>query len=260
MCNIKISCTLFFIIIGASLFSQTQFEGKITYKLTTDKIVDSNIIEVYYGKQKIIGIMKRNNATNGRKESILIDFTKGLISRINTERKNFQTDSLIRRMNKSVRQTFIKTGKTDNILNQHCSEYTFANTAKTEDLENMHYLFWYADSLDFSVQGNLPITSDLFLFTNGQKVGMGLKINDIKHNDKFELHPISIDTFSPPDTIFEIPVDYQVVKNIDSIPNDGVADSVAKYSPPVVKLPKKVPLPTNKKKLIPKAAATYRKE
>lgn len=171
----KILLPFLSILFISAIFSQIPFEGKITHKITSELENQSGIIEMFYGKQKVRGIANDSNLERNS-DITIFDFAKGLKYHIHPLEKTYTIDSLDRKSPNNFFNSFIKTGKHNTISSHYCSAFAITDTIK-DDNENMHFIFWYADSLYFPINNQYINSSEIFAFTNGKNIGMGMDLS-----------------------------------------------------------------------------------
>lgn len=256
MKNIILHFLLAFII--APSFAQSVFEGKVTHKLTAETESKSGMIEIYYGKKMIKGIIKQNDDKETGKDDILLDFNKGLVYHLNAVDKTYRLDSMKGRPS-GVMSALNPWKEKDRVISgYHTSAYIPKDTAEMNLFGNMTMLFWYADSLLFPVDDQLMGSDEIALFTNGKTIGMGLNMSmEFGESKKiFELAPVSIEPGILPVSTFEIPADFAFVYDTPVIPDSlreedaFMTDSVTTTPAPPVKktIKKKTPPKPNKSK------------
>lgn len=192
------------------VFSQTPFEGKIIFKLTTEEENQSGRLELLYGKDKIKGEMKRSGPEAKKDDIIIIDFSKGIIYEINDSAKKYS----IRQLKSPDNNLFVNYRKTEMkkmILGQPCSAFSFIDTTEKSDfIGDMDFMFWYADSLFYPVNEKYMHSDDIPIFTNGKNIGMGMtaKMKVIDKATFFDLQPIEIIPMPLADSLFTLPRSY----------------------------------------------------
>lgn len=251
--------------------AQTVFEGKVTHKLTAETESKSGMIEIYYGKKMIKGIIKQNDDKETGKDDILLDFNKGLVYHLNAVDKTYRLDSMKGRP-AGVMSALNPWKEKDRVISGfHTSAYIPKDTAEMNLFGNMTMLFWYADSLLFPVDEQLMGSDDIALFTNGKTIGMGLNMSmEFGESKKtFELEPVLIEPGNLPASTFEIPADFTIELNDTPVIPDSLReedafmlDSVKTQTTPPVKkvIKKKTPPKPNKSKPPVKSNAATRKE
>jgi hypothetical protein len=238
---------LVLLISGSLVFSQSPFEGKVTHKLNDESKAKSGNIEIYYGKQKLKGILVSNDTNETGKDDLLMDFSKGLVYHINTREKTYRFDSINNKHSENLPPLFASKSNNKTILGHHSSAYSTMDTAKTDMAGDFKMMFWYADSLSFPVDEK-NMNSDLIAFTNGKTICMGMFMQlDLGDGAKgFEIKPVLIEPMHLPESVFEIPGDYTL-----EIVQPPMADTAAQYEAPMPSKPKmnKAAKTINKKKL-----------
>ncbi|MGG9964620.1 hypothetical protein [Ferruginibacter sp. SUN106] len=272
----KIALSILLAIFGLTLFAQTQFEGKVTHTFITERENETGTIEVFYGNQKIKGLKKIKGKENENgTDDLVIDFTKGILYKINAVTKTYSADTFINKKN-TVFGTLLKLpGKNKTILDHSCSAFTITGNGKNEFMGEMDFLFWYADSLYFTIDEKYLQSDEVTLFTNGKTIGMGISVTTQAGNIKqvFELIPAQVEPMHLPDSLFEIPgdytvetVDYRTIISDSAITDSAqmmmmkAADSAVKIIAAAEELKKKTPHKPVKNKAGIKSAATRRKE
>lgn len=192
---------------------------------------------------------------------------------INHLNRTYKIDSIKNKMSHSFPSFVPIPEKNKLILNRSCSAFSLDSSKKNVFTDKMNFLFWYADSLHFSVDDKYLISDDMAVFTNGKTICMGIKIIIDDHNVKktAELTPVLVTPMHLADSIFEIPADYilEVTGNqyIQETPVDSTVmvqiateDSAIKSikSPGVSK--KKTPAKSTPNKSAVKSPANKRKE
>jgi len=217
---------LFCFLLSCSMaFSQTPFEGKISYKLAAENEHESGTIEVLYGNQKIKGSFKKNSLEFNDHHVILIDFLKGIIYDINDSTKSYTAKSLKNKPDMDFISRYNKSGIKKNILGQTCSSFSLVDTTnKGEFFGDMEFIFWYADSLYFIVSEEYLNSDDMIIFTNGKNIGMGMtmKTEDLGKNTFFNLEPVKIEAMPLADSLFELPAGYVLKKTGEQQPGTGL--------------------------------------
>jgi hypothetical protein len=265
----KTSLSILLTIFTLTLFAQTQFEGKVTHTFKTELDNETGTIEVFYGNQKIKGLKKIKGKENENgTDDLVIDFSKGILYKINAAAKTYSADTFINKTN-TVFGTLTKlSGKNKIILDHSCSAFTI--TDKNEAIGGMDFLFWYADSLYFVVDEKYLQSDEAALFTNGKTIGMGISVTMQAANAKmvFGLTPSLIEPMHLPDSVFEIPKEYILEASTDQyLKSDSVIkvemsriDSAINPPKPPKAIKNKIPVKSTPKKVAAKSTATKRKE
>ncbi len=211
---LKACLSIFFLFSCFSLFPQIPFEGKITYKLTTESDDRSGVIEVFYGKQKIKGILKNAGIKLKKANIMLIDFSNNLLYEIDDSTKSYTVDSIGIKSANSLFSRYQLSGKKKNILQKPCSEFYYIDTVSDDIVRNLDFLFWYADSLYFPVNDKYLGSDEIVMFTNGKNIGMGMamKMEIFKKETFLNLQPIQIEPRQLADPLFDLPAGYTLKK------------------------------------------------
>ena len=234
--------SLLLLLITSLAFAQTAFTGKVTHIFKNDQEKESGTIEIFYGDQKVRGIKKlalpKKDDDN---DDIMIDFSKGVIYHINPFQKTYSVDTMKARPASTFPLLVAEPSKNTTVLNHHCSAFIVNDNDKTGFMDNMNFLFWYADSLYFPVNEKNLLSDEISLFTNGKTIGMGIAITMQEAGNKkiFGLTPVAIEPMALPDSLFEVPKDYVLETTEQYLRADTAtmmeADSAARIMDSVVK-------------------------
>jgi len=260
--KMKIILLPFLLIFSLNLLAQAPFEGKVTHKLTTETTTKSGMVEIYYGKKMIKGIIRQNDEKDLGKDDLLLDFNKGLVIHLNSIDKTYRMDSMKGKSPGMMSALDPMKDQNRVILGYHTSAYIPKDTAGMNLFGNMSLVFWYADSLLFPIDEQFIGSDDIALFTNGKTIGMGLNMNlEIGESKKtFELDPLLIEPGNLPDSIFDIPGDFVM----ESIVADSIAMVDTTYTTPAPAekkiIKKKTPAKPARSKQPVKSKTALRKE
>jgi len=270
----KTFLSLYLLLLTPAVFSQLPFTGKVTHLFKNDEEDENGTVEVFYGNQKVRGIKKLAHPKHDYdNDDLLIDFSKSVIYHINPLQKTYSIDTMKAGPASTFPLLVAEPSKNTTILNRHCSAFTVNDKEKMGFMDNMGFLFLYADSLYFPVNEKKLLSDEIALFTNGKTIGMGIAITMQEGGNKkiFGLTPVAIEPMAVPDSLFEVPKDYvlettyQYLKSdtavkmaVDSVAT--IMDSMIRVNTPPKKPVKKTTPKSTKNKAPVKGAATRRKE
>ena len=258
----KISLPFLLLICSFSMYAQAPIEGKVTHKLTAETETKSGLIEIFYGKKKIKGVIRQNDDKESGKDDLLLDFNQGLVYHLNAVDKTYRVDTMIGKTVNTLSALTPLAEKNKVKLGVSTSAFSIKDTSNMNPLGNMTMEFWYADSLMFPIEEKYLGSDESVLFTNGKTIGMGLIMNfELGESKKtFELEPVLIEPGNLPDSIFEIPGDFVM----ESIVADSIAMVDSTYNTPAPAarkiIKKKTPAKPTRSKQPVKSNATLRKE
>src|SRR4051812_26741165 len=78
----------------AGAIGQSNFEGKVNYRMTISQEPDSSTVEALFGNQKIKVLVNPGMNKPGDREDLLLDFEKGILYKITNHSRRFTVDSL----------------------------------------------------------------------------------------------------------------------------------------------------------------------
>ncbi len=257
-----IAFLLFLLFCNTMIFAQTPFQGIVQLRLKDESEKKSGRVEIYYGQNKILGMIRTKDSSENGKDDILLDFSKGIQYRINRQTKTYRVDSITADKDPLMSDNMVlDSSKRRTIIGYSSAAYSLKDSTESSFFGNMEMTSWYADSLFFPLEKAYAGSSETKIFTNGKTIGMGMEMSLSLGKDMkkaFELLPLSITPQLMPDSLFEIPVGFaEEVPMADSFayPISPVEDAPA-ISKPATKSAK--PRQTTKTKT--KSAATKPKE
>ncbi len=245
------------LLIVNSIFAQKNFEGKIIYKINSGSPGESAVITAYFGNQKIKADYKNLDSARDGKESVLLDFEKGIVYYINARAKTYRANNILDKNMDRMPAIKPLPEKNKQLLGYSCAAYITTDTSRNEYMAFNPFYFWYADSLFFKVKNEYSNIDMVPFFTNGTRVGMGVQMN-LGHGWgelNVELSPIAVKEQPVTDTVFAL-TGLQLEINRSYMPEDSTqikADSIDK----VVQRPADsvVQMISQKAKLVKKTAS-----
>jgi hypothetical protein len=261
----KILLSLSFLLIIAAVYPQAPFVGKITHKMTSNQENMVGTIEIFYGEQKIRAVKKIEGGKEFDDADMVVDFFKGIVYHMNTALKTYRADTIKSNSFHRSPKFVAVAAKNTTLLNHQCSAFTVIDKNAKGLMDDMDFVFWYADSLYFPVYDDNFLFEETALFTNGKHIGMGITINMQLGDKKLiaAISPVTIEPRPVPDSLFEIPKDYVLETTSQYIMADTavIQEIDGLKANPVPKKPIKKTVPQSNKKKVPvQRTATRPKE
>jgi|GEM_PF-2228250 len=178
------------------LNAQTNFEGRIDFRMTSPDSSVNVVITAYYKKDKIRFDTQVFSAVPGmdvKNERIIIDFSDSSIFRIKEEERFVETEKMVSNKNDDLPQLVPDSSNQLIILDRPCTGYSAGQIEKKELKEGKEVttkasiLIWYADDLLFIVPSKFHLIQMVPLFTNGH-IALGSDIHIESDGQTISLH------------------------------------------------------------------------
>ncbi|MEP7141999.1 MAG: hypothetical protein ABI707_03965 [Ferruginibacter sp.] len=209
--------------------SQDNFEGKITYRISSSMEKENSTMEVLFGDQKIKVLVTPSVSKSNNKEDLILDFKNGVFYKITNRNKTYAIDSLKKSGNDIINSQKLMVAlpeKNAILLGYKSSAFTIpAAEIRGLPSTNVMATFWYADSLQYKIPEKYTSVQMVPLFTNGSSVGLGIKLvmqMEQNKNDTSEFLVLTIEPKKIPDSLLGLPPGYALASENNAFDENQV--------------------------------------
>ena len=200
---------------------QTNFNGKIEYQMVSHTGANSSDMQVWFGEDKIkvvTVVTKRSEEMTMDDETMIIDFRKSLLYRINDQTKVIRAISLLGKGNRNDTGGLTQTTATTTLAGFKCRMYT-SGIQPVGDAPDQYkeLMFWYAKDLAYAVPAALANIQMIPAFTNGHiALKTEMKFTAGTFEMKLVTTAVKVQEMAGgvPDSLFVLPQGY-TIQNVD---------------------------------------------
>ncbi|MET0638349.1 MAG: hypothetical protein ABWZ25_20130 [Chitinophagaceae bacterium] len=217
---IKINLLILCIFSSGVVFTQTPFEGRIDYLLTSRDSTVQIFMSGYFSGRKIFiqtKLLKVPGGEENKEEKLLLDFENGFLDRINDQEKQIVRQLMTGPAAQKDLPPLIRTEQTSTLQQYKTVAYQTPEFSPEESKDSVkinmavQVRIWYAEDLLFEVPEEMKLVQMVPLFSNGHiALASSIKIGKDEKEMLLNTRATEVRPGRLAPVLFQVPHDYRI--------------------------------------------------